>query len=285
MIEKQSKTKLRHLQPWHYPFPPPQPPLLSCLFCTSPSSSAALMPLRLKYSIAPNLTGGGPRPIGTKLANLSPFIRDVILQFGYQEVGHLRAIKRTIPGFPRPLLNLSAESFATIMNNAFERPLWPPFDPYANDINFLLASYAIPYVGLTGYVGTIPNLQSSTARSLVAGLLGVEAVLRLLLYEHALEKVVPYEITVAEFTNRISNLRNKLGNAGVKDEGLIVNPLQGAEGIYKGNVLVGDQSSLSYGRTPEEILRIVYGTGKETTPGGFYPNGAAGRIAKSYLAV
>jgi len=29
-----------------------------------------------------------------------------------------------------------------------------PFDPYANDINFLLVSYLIPYVGLTGYVGT-----------------------------------------------------------------------------------------------------------------------------------
>ncbi|KAL2464236.1 hypothetical protein Fot_52192 [Forsythia ovata] len=175
------------------------------------------------------------------------------------------------------------------MNNAFGQPLRPPFDPYANDINYLLASYVIPYVGLTGYVGIIPNLQSSALRSLVAGLLGVEAgqdaVLRTLLYEHALEIVVPYGITVAEFTNRISNLRNKLGNAGLKDEGLIVNPLQGAEGRIKGNVLVGNEFSLSYGRTPEEILRIVYGTGNETKSGGFYPNGADGVIAKSYLAV
>ncbi|CAI9771276.1 unnamed protein product [Fraxinus pennsylvanica] len=240
-------------------------------------------------SVDPNLTGGGPRPIGARTALLSSIIRNIISQFAFQEVGHLRAIKSAVPGFPRPLLNLSAESFATIMNNAFGRPLRPPFNPYANDINYLLASYVIPYVGLTGYVGTNPNLQSSKAKRLLAGLLGVEAgqdaVIRTLLFERSLEIVVPYGITVAEFTNRISNLRNKLGDAGVKDEGLIVNPSQGAEGRIAGNVLVGNQFSISYGRTPEEILRIVYGSGNESNPGGFYPNGADGKIAKSYLAV
>ncbi|KAK6144027.1 hypothetical protein DH2020_020847 [Rehmannia glutinosa] len=184
-------------------------------------------------------------------------------------------------------MNLSAATFATVMNNAFEKPLEPPFDPYANDINYLLASYVIPYVGLTGYVGANPKLQSPTSRKLVAGLLGVEsgqdAVLRALLYERAFAKVYPYGITVAEFTNKISSLRNKLGKRGLKDEGLIVEPIQGAEGKIPGNVLVGDQYSLSFGRTPEEILRIVYGTGKEDKPGGFYPEGGDGKIAKSHL--
>lgn len=50
------------------------------------------------------------------------------------------------------------------MNSAFGRPLMPPFDPYANDINYLLASYVIPYVGLTGYVGANAKLQSPRAR-------------------------------------------------------------------------------------------------------------------------
>ncbi|PWA43780.1 hypothetical protein CTI12_AA532470 [Artemisia annua] len=114
--------------------------------------------------IQPNLTGGGPPPIGARRANLSPLIRDIIAQFGYQEVGHLRAIKSTVPGFPRPLLNLRKEAFANVMNSAFGRPLYPLFDPYANDINYLLACYVIPYVGLTGYVGANPLLQSFTAK-------------------------------------------------------------------------------------------------------------------------
>ncbi|KZV17269.1 hypothetical protein F511_19290 [Dorcoceras hygrometricum] len=234
-------------------------------------------------ALEPNLTSGGPPPIGVQIAKLSPLIRDIIGQFAYQEFGHLS----TVPGFPRPLLDLSAKNFATVINNAFRKELDPPFDPYANDINYLIASYVIPYVGLTGYVGANPNLQTPTAKRLVAGLLAVEsgqdAVLRGLLYERAGLPVLPYGITVAEFTNKISDLRNRLGRQGLKDEGLIVPPELGPEGRSAGNVLAGDRNSLGYDRTPEEILRIVYGTGKESHPGGFYPHGADGAIAKSYL--
>ncbi|PHT35806.1 Desiccation-related protein PCC13-62 [Capsicum baccatum] len=273
--------------------------------CDMPKSDVDLVefPLNLEYleaefflwgslgygldKFAPELADSGPPPIGAQIAKLSPLIRDVITQFGFQEVGHLRAIKDTITGFPRLLLNLSRESFATVMDDAFGHPLKPPFDAYANDINYLLASYVIPYVGLTGYVGANPKLQSSTAKRLVAGLLGVEsgqdAVLRALLYERGREKVEPYGITVAEFTNQISKLRNKLGRHGIKDEGLNVKPKVGAEGRIKGNVLAGDKYSMAYERTPKEILRIVYGSGKENKPGGFYPKGAEGRIAKLYL--
>ncbi|XP_071703135.1 desiccation-related protein PCC13-62-like [Rutidosis leptorrhynchoides] len=238
-------------------------------------------------SIQPDLADGGPPPIGAKQAKLSPIIRDIIVQFGYQEIGHLRAIKKTIHGFPRPLLNLSTEAFGTLMNNAFGAPLSPPFDPYANDINYLISCYVIPYVGLTGYVGANPKLHSPDSRKLVAGLLGVEsgqdAVVRSLLYERAKEKVVPYNITVGEFTDKISQLRNKLGNSGLKDEGLIVPIKLGAEMSIEGNVLAGDQDSLAYGRTPQEILRIVYGSGNERVPGGFYPKGGDGVIARRYL--
>ncbi|KAI7751415.1 hypothetical protein M8C21_011791 [Ambrosia artemisiifolia] len=237
--------------------------------------------------IEPALAAGGPPPIGAKQANLSLLIKDIITQFGYQEIGHLRAIKKRVRGFPRPLLNLTAEAFGTLMNAAFGMPLTPPFDPYANDINYLISCYVIPYVGLTGYVGANPNLQGPASRELVAGLLGVEsgqdAVIRSLLYERANESVVPYNITVGEFTIKISELRNKLGRDGLKDEGLIVPIELGAEKKIQGNVLAGDEDSLAYGRTPQEILRIIYGTGDEQAPGGFYPKGANGVIAKRYL--
>lgn len=75
-----------------------------------------------------------------------------------------RALKKTVQGFPRPQLNLTAANFGTIINAAFNRTLTPPFDPYANSVNYLLASYLIPYVGLTGYVGANPQLQSPTAK-------------------------------------------------------------------------------------------------------------------------
>ncbi|XP_045792100.1 desiccation-related protein PCC13-62-like [Trifolium pratense] len=153
---------------------------------------------------------------------------------------------------------------------------------YANDINFLLASYLIPYVGLTGYVGVNPILQNPTYNQLVAGLLGVEsgqdAVIRTLLYERHALKVKSYRVSVAEFTDCISNLRNILGNGGLKDVGLSIVDISTV-----GNILVGDESSLSYPRTPAEILRIIYGSGHESVPGGFFPKGGNGLIPRSHL--
>uniref|UniRef100_K7LYD7 Desiccation-related protein PCC13-62 n=1 Tax=Glycine max TaxID=3847 RepID=K7LYD7_SOYBN len=232
---------------------------------------------------------------------LDSLTNDVILQFAFQEVGHLRAIKSKVRGFPRPLLDLSSKSFAKLMDNAFGKPLVPPFDPYANSLNFIIASYVIPYVGLTGHVGANRLLQSATSREcdrimtmcvyiheqLVAGLLGVEsgqdAVLRELLYERKEQLVSQYGVAVEEFTNRISILRSKLGNRGLKDEGIVVPTGLGAEGRVRGNILAGDVNSLAYSRTPEEILRIVYGSGDEHVRGGFYPKGASGHIAQCYL--
>ncbi|CAN6548440.1 unnamed protein product [Malus baccata var. baccata] len=233
-------------------------------------------------TVDPSLTLGGPTPVGAKRAHLDHFAR-----VSSRNLDGEKAIKKTVKGFPRPLLNLSAESFSHEFDSAFGSPLNPPFDPYANSINYLLASYLIPYVGLTGYVGASPKLQGATSKRLVAGLLGVEsgqdAVIRALLYEHANLIVKPYGITVAEFTNRISSLRNKIGRTGLKDEGLVVHEYRGAQGKISGNILAGDKYSVDYDRTPEEILRIVYGIGDERVTGGIYPKGADGRIAKSYL--
>lgn len=79
-----------------------------------------------------------------------------------------RAIKKRVKGFPRPLLDLSATNFAKTVNNALNRELNPPFDPYTNGLNFLLASYLIPYVGLTGYVGANPKLKSARAKRVIS---------------------------------------------------------------------------------------------------------------------
>ena len=61
-------------------------------------------------------------------------------------------------------MDLSKESFAKVVDAAVGKKLSPPFDPYYSGVHYLLASYLIPYVGLTGYVGTIPKLQAPTSR-------------------------------------------------------------------------------------------------------------------------
>lgn len=76
-----------------------------------------------------------------------------------------RAIKKTVKGFPRPFMDMTASNFGKIIENAIGRKLEPQFDPYANSLNFLIACYIIPYVGLTGYVGANPKLQSPQSKS------------------------------------------------------------------------------------------------------------------------
>ncbi|XP_057859063.2 ferritin-like catalase Nec2 isoform X2 [Cryptomeria japonica] len=237
---------------------------------------------------AANLTGGGPTPLGVRIANLDSQTRDIVQQFAFQEIGHIRIIRETVQeAIPRPLLDLRAETWAKFFDEAVGFRLNPPFDPYANSVNYVLAMYVVPYMGLTAYVGSNPNITSQAGKRLLAGLLGVEsgqdAVIRYWLYERAQHKVYPYAFTVAEMTSFISNLRNCLGKTGIVDEGIIVPPQLGAEGKVSGNILSADANSLSYSRTPRETLRAVYSTGNESKPGGFYPQGANGFIARSYL--
>lgn len=100
-----------------------------------------------------------------------------------------------------------------------------------------------------------------------------------LLYQLAQEIVPPYGITMTEFTNKISALKNKLGGESVKDEGLLIPPAEGAEGRITSNVLARNLKSVAYDRTPE----IVSGSGSEKIPGGIYPKGGNGHIAKFHL--
>ncbi|KAI8555705.1 hypothetical protein RHMOL_Rhmol05G0195300 [Rhododendron molle] len=237
--------------------------------------------------VAPQLVLSGPPPIGAQKAKLDSLTRNIITEFAYQEVGHLRALEKTVGLFPRPLLDVSPKNFAKLFDEAFGYELDPPFDPYRDSLSYMLSCYVIPYMGLVGYVGANPLLNGYQTKRLLAGLLGVEsgqdAVIRMYLYERAEELVHPYNHTVAEFTIRISELRNQLAMCGIKDEGIIVPPQLGAENRTESNVLSANFDSISYRRTPGEILRVVYNTGSEHLPGGFYPHGGNGRIAREFL--
>ena len=92
--------------------------------------------------------------------------------------------------------------------------------------------------------------------------------------------VRPYDYTVAEFTNRISYLKNRLAKRDIKDEGISVPVQLGVENRMTSNsVLFVDYDSLSYSKTPKEILRVLYTTRDERVPDGFYPLGTNGAIA------
>ncbi|CAL4895666.1 unnamed protein product [Urochloa decumbens] len=236
-----------------------------------------------------NLSAGGPRPSGARKASLDFRTTEVAAELGYQEVGHIRAIRQAVGGFPRPAIDLGADRFAMIMDDAMGVRLDPPFDPYNSTVNFLLASYIFPHVTAAATMSISSSLMGFVSKRLQSSILAVEAgqdaVIRLLLYQHADEAVPPYQgHTVADFTRRISEWRNRMSGCGAKDEGVkVLDRQQGAERRTISNILGAGEDSLGFQRTPAEVLRILYGSRNEQIPGGFLPRGANGTIARGFF--
>ncbi|PAN17302.1 hypothetical protein PAHAL_3G120000 [Panicum hallii] len=236
-----------------------------------------------------NLSAGGPRPAGARRAALDFRTTEVAAELGYQEVGHIRAIRQAVGGFPRPAIDLGADRFAMVMDDAMGARLNPPFDPYNSTVNFLLASYVFPHITAAATMGISSSLMGFVSKRLQSSILAVEAgqdaVIRLLLYQRADEAVPPYQgHTVADFTRRISQWRNRMSGCGAKDEGVkVLDRQQGAERRTISNILGAGEDSLGFQRTPAEVLRILYGSRNEQIPGGFLPRGANGTIARGFF--
>ena len=83
---------------------------------------------------------------------------------------------------------------------------------------------------------------------------------------------------MADLTDHISKLRNMLSKSGTKDEGIIV-PI--SPGSY--NQVISNIIPVNHTWTLPEILRILYGTGSQHIPAGFFPRGGGGNIARCCL--
>ncbi len=63
---------------------------------------------------------------------------------------------------PCPLVDFTA--FGQLMNNALNRTFNPPFDPYLNDVNLVLAIWTLEEIGSTGdKVRGAPSLRQPTS--------------------------------------------------------------------------------------------------------------------------
>ncbi|KAF2298477.1 hypothetical protein GH714_023718 [Hevea brasiliensis] len=104
-------------------------------------------------AIDPDFANGGPPPIGAQKAELDRVSRQIIEEFGYQELGHLRAIIQSVGGIPRPLYDLRAQNFAGVFDEAIATNWILHLILISITVNYLLACYVIPYVDWLGRLG------------------------------------------------------------------------------------------------------------------------------------
>ena len=162
----------------------------------------------------------------------------------------------------------------------------PNFDPFADDLSFLLGAFIFEDVGVTAYHGASPLIYDTAAYIPAAsGILAVEAFhaaeVRAILFQMGQEQkagTLTAPINILDTVNGISQIRDSLDNAKDKDQGIT------SDGTSAGiaNIVPTDKNGVVFSRTTNQVLRIVYGmaTGAKgkPQPGTFFPSGMNGVI-------
>jgi succinate dehydrogenase/fumarate reductase cytochrome b subunit len=137
------------------------------------------------------------------------------------------------------------------------------FNPYADDVSFLLGASIFEDVGVTAYAGAAALIGTPAYVTAAACILAVEA------YHSGAIRTLLADIGAGAAFDQISALRATL--SGAQDEVGILIPGNNY------NFVPTDSNSLVFRRTTSQVLNVVYGN-TSATPGLFFPNGLNGNI-------
>jgi hypothetical protein len=139
------------------------------------------------------------------------------------------------------------------------------FDPFADELSFLLGAFIFEDVGVTAYKGAAGLLTNKVILEAAAGLLAVEA------YHAGTVRTVLFSRGAFDPTQKISDLRDTADGPGDLDQGLVLNGTA--------NIVPTDGNGLAFSRSAAQVLQIVYLGG--TMTGGFFPSGVNGPISSA----
>jgi hypothetical protein len=201
---------------------------------------------------------------GRKVSFQDKAIREFADELAENELAHVRFYRRTLgsQAVDRPAIDFE-DGFAAVAKAAG----LPDFDPFANDMNFLLGGMLFEDVGVTGYAGAASLLKKTEFVDAAAAILAVEA------YHMGMARSQLYQMgeKAQKAANAVSAARDKLDGQQDKDQGI--------ERNGKANIVPATPDGMVFRRTPQEVLRIVYITDRAGVDGGgFYPRGMNGTL-------
>jgi hypothetical protein len=209
----------------------------------------------------------GPVEGGRQVGFQSRSVRQFAAEIARDEYEHVAFFRSALgsAAVARPAINIR-QSFSDAALAAGLITAGQTFDVYASEDNFLRGAFLFEDVGVTAFKGAAPLISNKTYLDAAAGILAVEA------YHAANVRTVLYERGGTEDANAISRARDRLDGAHA-DQGLTIDG--------EANIIPADHNGIAFGRTPGQVLNIVYLTPGQATSGGFYPNGLNGELNTS----
>ncbi len=200
---------------------------------------------------------------GSAVPFTSSALRAFATKVANDELAHVEYLRTALgsAAVARPTIDLY-NSFNTLWVAAGLIQPGETFDPFANELNFLLGAYVFEDVGVTAYNGAAPLIASKTYLAAAASILAVEA------YHAGYIRSALYEANQGPATAAISAVR--AAASGANDD-------QGVAAFDTANIDPTDQNALAFSRTTTQVLNIVY-LGGASGNYGFFPQGLNGAI-------
>lgn len=230
------------------------------------------------------LTGTGPQGAvmgGAEVPFQSVLVRQYAREIALDEIAHVRFLRAQLgtATVAQPALDIRGGPGGAFSAAAVAAGLPAAFNPYADDLSFLLGAFIFEDVGVTAYKGAAALLTSKAFLAAAAGLLAVEA------YHASLVRTVLYGMGVATPSARtsadmISNARDSLDGPIDLDQGISMGTGLPRDSMAS-NVVPLDTNGLAFSRTTGQVLNIVYLNKAAVTQGGFFPAGVNGNIKAS----
>ena len=205
-----------------------------------------------------SVTGGSAVPFKTSS------IQQYAAEIAKDEQLHVDFLRSALGGaaVARPTIDLYASFNTAALAAGLIQP-GQTFNPFADEVSFLLGAYVFEDVGVTAYHGAAPLIRSKAFLAAAAGILAVEA------YHAANVRTVLFALGQGPATAAISALRAAASGAD-DDQGVELNGVS--------NIVPTDKNGLAFSRTTTQVLNIVY-LGGASGNFGFFPEGLNGAIA------